>query len=241
MGKTVEALRYLQAVERKLGELRKQEAEKRRQLQAHKRQTQKCADALASQTDAMRHHEAEIRNIELEIGSREELVQRHRVALNKAKTNKEYAAILTTINTEKADTSKLESRVLEIMHAKEGLQKSFDDLAAEKSKLEQRGAQLQARLDTFLEQNRAELERLVSERERAGAALPPTIVSTFDRAAERHDGEAIAAIVKVNPKRDEFVCGGCNMGITLETVVLVRSRDEVVVCNQCGRILCPED
>ena len=45
----------------------------------------------------------------------------------------------------------------------------------------------------------------------------------------------------VNPKRDEFICGGCNMAVTLETVNSLRTRDEVVQCNICGRILFFED
>ncbi len=241
MGKTVEALRHLQVVERKLGDLRKQEEEKRRQLQAHKRQMHKCLQDWQNQPDALRHQETEIRHLELEIRSREELVQKHRVALNKAKTNKEYAAILTSINTEKADTSKLENRVLEAMNAKEAMQAAYEALAAERDKLLQREAQLQARLDEFLERTRAECAQLVREREEASAVLPPTVLNTFDRAAERLDGEALATIVKVNPRRDEYVCGGCNMAITLETVLLLRTRDEIVVCNICGRIMCPEE
>ena len=222
MGKTLDALRHLQDVERKLGDLHKEAEVKRRRVQVCKRQ--------------LRQDEQE-----LEVNTREEVIQKHRVALNQAKTNKEYAAILMTINTEKADTSKLESRVLELMTAKDALQSSYDQLAAEGEKTRERRVQVEAKLKAYLEETGGECESLAREREQASEALPPTVVSAFDRAAGRLGGEALAKITRVNPKRDEYVCGGCNMAITLETVNALRTRDEVVQCNTCGRILCFQD
>lgn len=237
MGKTLDALRHLQDVERKLGNLRGEEAAKQRQIHAYERQLQKCDQELETKLVDTRHREAEIRAVELDIDVREQTIQKHRVALNQTKTNKEYAAILTTINTEKADTSKLESQVLEAMTAKDALQSSCDEMAAELEKIKQRQALAEAKLKDYLERTRAETAELTSERDLASQALPPTVLNAFERAAERHEGEALAAVSKVNPKRDEYICGGCNMAITLETVNSLRTRDEVVQCNICGRIL----
>ncbi|MFH0982518.1 MAG: C4-type zinc ribbon domain-containing protein [Planctomycetota bacterium] len=238
MGTTLDALRHLQEVERKLGDFRREEEAKRRQVQACQKQLQKCDQELENQRNEVRHHQAEIHNLELEVNSREQTIQKHRVALNRVKTNKEYAAILTSINTEKADTSKLENRVLALMNAKDTLQTSHDQLATQRDKLQERVNQAEAKLEAYLEKTGGQCGGLTREREQAGEALPPTVMDTFERAAERHDGEALAAVLKVNPKRDEYVCGGCNMAITLEMVNSLRTRDAVVVCHICGRILC---
>ena len=53
--------------------------------------------------------------INLDLKEKEAQVEKLRTALNTAKTNKEYAAILTQINTFKADNAKLEEEVLKIM------------------------------------------------------------------------------------------------------------------------------
>jgi predicted nucleic acid-binding Zn-ribbon protein len=60
---------------------------------------------------------------------------------------------------------------------------------------------------------------------------------TFHRVAERHEGEALAAVEVVNAKRNEYCCGGCNMSVTLQTVLAMRTLDQLQTCGSCGRIL----
>jgi predicted nucleic acid-binding Zn-ribbon protein len=59
----------------------------------------------------------------------------------------------------------------------------------------------------------------------------------FERACERHDGEALALIQKAHPKRAEYTCTGCHMSVTLETINALQTKDEVQLCQHCQRIL----
>ena len=59
----------------------------------------------------------------------------------------------------------------------------------------------------------------------------------FERVAEYHEGDAMANVIKPHPKSDEFICGGCHMTITTELVNALMSRDDLQMCNNCGRIL----
>ena len=70
--------------------------------------------------------------LSLDVAAREEQVNKHRIALTKAKTNKEYAAILAAMNTEKADNSKIETDILQIMEEMQSLQEEGERLEAEK-------------------------------------------------------------------------------------------------------------
>ena len=53
--------------------------------------------------------------MELELKSRDERISKLRARLNLAKTNKEYSATLTELNTSKADNSKIENQILDLM------------------------------------------------------------------------------------------------------------------------------
>ena len=115
MGRTLSALLKLQSVELQLVEVRN-----RLRVQSA---------AVASQQDRIERLRAEdetnhaelltrqkdVASYELDLKTREEGVAKFRISLNTAKTNKEYAAILTQINTIKADNSKLEDQVLRLM------------------------------------------------------------------------------------------------------------------------------
>jgi predicted nucleic acid-binding Zn-ribbon protein len=172
------------------------------------------------------------------MSAREESIRKHREALNKAKTNKEYAAILASINTEKADTTKFENRMLELLGQKDVLKTALDAMLADRDKVQTRLADAETRLTAYLEQTKIQRERVTRERDEASAAVPPALRASFDRAAERHDGEALGMVTRPHAKREEYVCGGCNMSVPLEQVNALRSRDQIQICNICGRILC---
>ena len=82
-----------------------------------------------------------------------------------------------------------------------------------------------------------EQQELQARRDECAIDVPPTALAIFNRVAEHHDGQALAPVVKLHPKRDEYVCSGCNMKLTLEVINALRSRDEVQECKVCGRIL----
>ena len=105
--------------------------------------------------------------------------------------------------------------------------------------LRAQGRQFQGHLLQGLQ--RIELEALGRERTEAASAVPSSTLSIFDRVAERHDGEALARVIQPHPKRQEFMCDGCNMSVTLEQFVTLRAGTDIQVCNSCGRVLFLDD
>ncbi|HNO80342.1 MAG TPA: C4-type zinc ribbon domain-containing protein [Phycisphaerae bacterium] len=237
MGVILDALHRLQKIERKLNKHRSKAATYRRKIE----QGKQLIDANQAEYDAhlkaVRQCQVGIDAADLDIKTREESMAKHRVALNSAKTNKDYAAILTALNTEKADTSKYESRVLELMAEKDELlskSKTFED---EREKLLARLEKRKKDLDDYLARTREELESLEKERAAAAADIPPSALAAFERVASKHEGEAMAEILRIGSRGDDHICEGCNMSVTLEVVNKLRSLDDLVLCNTCGRIL----
>ena len=68
------------------------------------------------------------------------------------------------------------------------------------------------------------------------------IIEQFNRLAERYDGEAMASITKPHPRREEYSCSACNMDIVPDIYNRLHSRDAVVHCPSCRRMLfIPDD
>ena len=87
-----------------------------------------------------------------------------------------------------------------------------------------------------------QLADLEAQRDAAAEEISPQALNLFERACEKHDGEATAVVKKVHPKREEYICSGCNMSVRLETVNSLRiSRDTVLQCEICSRILFIEE
>jgi len=237
MGETLEALHRLQEVELKLAGIRSKRESKVRRVEAQRRQAVIAEQRLDQMKRAVRDRQMRLDSLQLEVGSREVSVNKHREALNSARTNKEYSAILAAMNTEKADNAKLESGILELMDEIHSLGQEVAQAEAERARHLENVHAAEATLREFDEGCRNEVDVLQEKREHCSATIAPTTLAAFTRVAEHHDGEAMASVVKIHPKRDEYICEGCNMKLTLESVNALQSRDEIQLCHVCGRIL----
>ncbi len=237
MGALLEQLRRLQAVELQLAANRRNRETKTRHIEIARRQLHQIDEKLQQNHAKAREVQMKIDSLSLDVATQEESISRHRQGLNKAKTNKEYAAILTAMNTEKADSSKLENTVLQHMEELARVKSEGATIEGERVKIAEHAAAADAGLKTFDDQSAQELQRLQGEREAIAAKIHLQAVEVFNRVAQRHEGEAMAAVNKLRPKRDEWSCGGCNMKVTLEVVNGLQTRDEIQTCKVCGRIL----
>ncbi len=237
MGELLDALRRLQEVERQLRELRHGEEKRNRQIQSQKRQIAKSTELIQRKQAELQQNQMEVNRLELDLKTREQSIAKHRAALNKAKTNREYASILTAINTEKVDSAKIEARELQIMSSVDEVKAAIGQGQEQLLTLRQRLAEAERQLHEYQESVREQRSQLEAERECVADTIPPATLTTFVRVAEHNDGEALAEIVRLHPKRDEFVCAGCHMKVPLEIVNALQSRDEVQSCDACGRLL----
>lgn len=237
MGDIIDDLQRLQLVELKLAAIRAARKSKSRQVEIKKRKVQDLEERLEANERLARDLQMRIDAVSLDVSAREESLNNHRRALNKAKTNKEYAAILSALNTEKADTTKIESSGLQLMEQLQNMQAARMDIEKEHERLSQEMRSRESTLKEFDAQKEAELKDLGRQREAYAAEISPQTVATFTRVAHRHDGEAMAAVEKAHPKRDDFICMGCHMKITLEIVNALQTRHELQTCDGCGRIL----
>jgi predicted nucleic acid-binding Zn-ribbon protein len=203
----------------------------------HKRQIAKTDEKLNEDRISLRERQARLDALQLDIAAREESIDKHRQALNKAKTNKEYASILAAMNTEKADNAKLETQLLQLMDACQSLKDEAARIDEGRALLLKDLNRAEEALQSYDAESQERRDGLQAERDACADRVPPSALATFNRVAEHHDGEAVVPVIRLHPKRDEYACSGCNMKLTLEVVNSLQSRDEIQVCKVCGRIL----
>lgn len=237
MGHVMEALHRLQAIERQLAEIRLQREAKSRRVAHHQRHVRKADETLRQSKVVRQERQRRLDALQLDSAARDQALDRHRQALNIAKTNKEYSAILTAMNTEKADNSKLETEILQLMEETQALQATAAKAEEERTVLLEQASKAEAVLKDLEIKTQPEHDALNAQREEFANVIPPSTMATFRRVAQRHDGEALAPVAKLHPKRDDYVCGGCNLMVTLEIVNLLKTRDDLQICKACARVL----
>ena len=98
MGTTLTALHHLQEIETQLAELRGRIESRWRQARLQEKRLAKLDSEIAAEHIAVRTRQMEVDRLDLDVKTREAELDKLRKALNAAKTNKEYAAILTQLN-----------------------------------------------------------------------------------------------------------------------------------------------
>jgi hypothetical protein len=237
MGATLEALLALQDLELQIADIRRQLAAKQRSVERQAEKVRAAEGALAAARDELRQTQITMDDVDVDVKGRSAHVTRLRDNLNTVRTNKEYAAVLSQLNNEKADVTRLEARAFELLESVEARKKA---LATQEDAVRQeteRLANLQAQM---AQGQRSFADRLAGlERQRAAAAarLGRDAIDLFNRISERYDGEVMARVVQIHPRREEFTCDGCNMSLASERANALLTRDEVITCDNCGRIL----
>jgi predicted nucleic acid-binding Zn-ribbon protein len=237
MGPVLNGLMKLQSVENRLRVVKSKLTRCRRNVIVQENQLRSLQNQLETKKEEIQLAKIQLDRLELEMNSRDETITKLRAALNTSKTNKEYAAVLTQLNTTKADNSKLETHILDLMKDIESdeaeREKIRQQIEEQKTKLEQTRTESESQAEKY----QAEIKEIQAEWDQAAGNIPPKKLEIFNRVAETYDGEAMAFVEEQEESSGTYSCGGCFMGITAESVNLLMTKDDIIRCPNCTRIL----
>jgi predicted nucleic acid-binding Zn-ribbon protein len=208
---------------REIASLPKHIAEIQHKLVAHERKLEADRAALAA-------NQKERKKCEGEIQVQEQKVSKLKDQMLQAKTNEVYRAFQNEIDFCQKEIRKFEDRILELMGESEPLEKNVK--AAEAS-LKTEKAQVDAEKQEARERTAAD-EKSAREfrQERAGivASITPTTYQRYERARKARKGLGVVEAV-------DGRCSACNITIRLQFYQDVKRGDQVLVCENCQRML----
>ncbi|MCK5225891.1 MAG: hypothetical protein KAQ89_04170 [Planctomycetes bacterium] len=237
MGPVLNGLTKLQSIENQLRAAKAKLVRCRRNVVIQENQIRALQNSLEAKHEEIQLTKIQSDRLELEIKTRDESVAKLRASLNIAKTNKEYSAVLTQLNTTNADNSKIETQVLELLKNIEldeaNFKKIEQDIDEQKGKLDH----IRKEAEVLAVKYESEIAEIQLEWDQLSKTIPSEMLDVFERVAETYDGEAMAIVEKQPGKIESYGCGGCFMGITAESVNLLMTKDEIIRCPNCTRIL----
>lgn len=237
MGPVLNGLLKLQSVENRLRAEKGKLTRCRRNVVIQENLIRSLQNALEAKKEEMQLTKVQFNRLELELKSRDETVARLRASLNTAKTNKEYAAVLTQLNTTKADSSKIEAQTLELMKDIEADEIECKDIQRQIEEQKETLEQTRKESEALSGKYEAEIEKIQAEWNEAAHGVPRDALEKFNRVAETYDGQAVVVIEQQEGRSGAYSCGGCFMGITTECVNLLMTKDDIIRCPNCTRIL----
>ncbi len=237
MGPLLHSLVNLQTIEVQLRAVEQRLRKNQQSVRKQEHRIEQLQASLLAKREEIKMTRLQSSKLELDLKSRDEEIGKLRVALNAAKTNKDYSAILTRINVDKADNAKLEDQILRLMTHVDGDQNTCREMESQIQTETQKLEEIRKQVDQRNQEIEAELNHLRSDYQKACGAVPAKELTIFKRLAERFDGEVLAEVNQPDTRRPDRQCGGCFMTIPLEVANALMSRDELIMCPSCGRIL----
>ncbi|UCG46371.1 MAG: hypothetical protein JSU94_12785 [Phycisphaerales bacterium] len=237
MGPVLNGLMKLQSVENRLRAGKAKLARCRRNVVIQENQVRSLQNALEAKKEEIQLTKVQYDRLNLELKARDEEIARLRAALNSAKTNKEYAAVLTHLNTTKADNSKIESEILDLLKDIEADEAECKEIQNHVEEQKKQLEELRKESATMANKYQAEVDEIQVQWDEVARTIPPGPLEIFNRVAETYDGQAVVTVEQQEGRKGAYSCGGCFMGITAENVNLLMTKDDIIRCPNCTRII----
>jgi predicted nucleic acid-binding Zn-ribbon protein len=171
-----------------------------------------------------------LKSKELELSQKESQIKKLDGQLSQVKTNKEYGALQQEVASLKADSSLLEEGIIhmldEVDAAKEETRKEKEKLGTVTKSFQDRDNEMAGQEKTLQES----LGNLKKQREESVAQLPPELGELYSRIALKKQGLALATVIGE-------VCAACRMKLRPQLINEIRLGEQIIVCENCSRIL----
>lgn len=202
-------------------------------------------DSQLQQIEAKRAAlESQIRQVKVAIAdaegqtkSMDQSMAKLREQMGEAKTNKEYKAFLTELNTYKVDRDAMETASLEQMAKLDELKKQLAEFDGQKSERAKMKTVAGGERDTREAEIKDRVEELKKQRASLAAELPADSLKMLEKLIIERQDDAMAPLEEHDRRRHEYTCGSCMMALPIEKLSALLSNGRITHCPSCGCLL----
>jgi len=215
--------RRIAELTREISELPRHTAEIERKLESHRKKLEADRAALTA-------NQKQRKRLEDDIKVHQEKAAHLRDQMSLAKTNEQYRAFQHEISYAEGEIRKIEDGILDLMGEAEALDQN---VKAASAALEKENAEVEREKRVALQRtevDQAELSERQKRRAAVTAALTPTTLAIYEHIRRQRGG------IAVSEARDGR-CTVCSVILRLHFYQQVRSNEQVLTCEACGRIL----
>lgn len=171
------------------------------------------------------------KQLEIELATTQQNLDKFEQDKTRVRNEKEYTAVLREIDTSRKHVGTLETDILKRM---EELEKLDTDLAERAPGVERMRAEVDTTLAALAGESEAanrQLAEFVEHRKKLASQMPRALFASYDRMSRLGKGQALAEV------RSNGICVACRVRVRPKIFSDVRKGDQLVTCENCGRIL----
>lgn len=231
----LEKLLNLQEIDNRLQEINTLLDELPAQLKAIEKEDISLQHEMEEFKKSSTHLKVERRQKESELKAIEEQMKSLQSRLFEVKTNKEYQALQNEIQNLKLKASALEDEILAHMEKDEQLKEKETLLHQRMEEHKKIKAQKQKEIEEKISQLKNQKMAIQTQRDECASGIDRILIELYMRVKKsKRDG---IAICRISEDSNGCICGGCYVYIPGYLKEKVKSKAEIVQCENCGRIL----
>jgi hypothetical protein len=225
----VGSLRELHDLHQRVSRLREQMQRGPRQVEAKRKLLVQRSEALEKAKSDLKSIKVKSHEKETERKSLDGRVGQLQLQINTAKSNKEYAALVSERDTVAKVRGSVEDQILEILMKEEEKTQEAQLLDGEVKRLQQEADELERVTSQQTSELASKLTGAETQLALSESALPDDMRDVYRRLVGRRGPDALA-------RAANGTCTGCYTAITpqMQNQLLL---NEIVFCKSCGRVL----
>ena len=192
-------------------------------------------DALRKSLEAtVKNAQVRRDEIDLEIVSTKQKIEKYKEQQFQIKTNKQYDALTREIDLSQERVKTLEKEMETIEGKTANARTDLETLTPELQDLRKELKERQAELDHVNKEHEDEELKLKHEREKLIVRIDKSDIKSYERVRKALGGKAVVAV-----RRN--ACGGCFKRVPPQVSVELRKNSRLMICEHCGRLLVSDD
>ena len=223
-------VRELQALDIRVQELTDEINRLPKRIAAIEGQLESHQKALQADQDSLVANQKGRRSLESEISTGQETLARIKTQMNEAKTNEQFRAFRHEIEYEEQEIRKIEDRILDKMVEAESLEQNVKAaetaLKTERTKVAVEVEQMRS----LVVRDDEEATGKQSQRDELASRISEEVLRAYESIRKSRNGVAVA-------RADAERCLTCNVVLRPQFSHTMRSNEQVLTCESCGRIL----
>ncbi len=230
----LEKLLKLQVIDYDLGELERSKDYLPDMMDNLKKEITETGERLTLVKQNLEDSQVKQKSLELEVKTKEGELQKYQQQMMSIKTNKEYDALVSEIDSIKVVVSNGETELLELIESIDSMEKEIEELTEKDSTISENNTKQLGILQEKIDSIGSKVDLMEESRKTIILEIPKPTLSTYERVRRGKGGRPVVSVKK-------RACGSCFKALTPKKIQEIKRADKICTCDNCGSLLYWDD
>ena len=234
MNNDLDLLLKLQTIDYDIGELERSKEYLPDMMSNLKHELEEANTGYETSVSDLEETRLRQKSLELDVSTQESDLQRFQQQMMAIKTNKEYDALVSQIDTIKTTISGQETELIESIDRISQLEKDVETKKTDLTRIDENNNKQLSILQKKIDSIGDKMEGMLTNRKEVTESIPKKTFGIYERVRKGKGGTVVVVVKK-------RACGACYSAMTPKKVQEIKRANGINTCDNCGRLVFWDD